>query len=346
MKQDSRNSSELPPLSPANEKPLSEMVRFVELAQGCTISFARCNQPALRRQILARLNGLLAPQEFYLLEISLQERRDNLRRIIKGKLEESMSLAGSGKTVISISGFELSIPSEEEHPAALSILNISRELYRQELPYPLIIWLPEYALRKLASAAPDFWAWRSGVFEFTTEEEMLEGLSTDIFSRQEEFDNLSLEDKKEKISVLQGLLEDYEEKARSTGAKEDQRAVAKTLVALGKLWWSLGDYSIANHEWKRALEIFQELGDKRDIASSLCQLGNILQLQGNYAGARQQYEESMQIARKLGDKRSIASSLHNLGMILQRQGDYGRAHQQYTITPQHLRCARECYDCG
>ena len=33
-----------------------------------------------------------------------------------------------------------------------------------------MIWLPDYAVTAVARFAPDFWAWRSGVFEFETGE--------------------------------------------------------------------------------------------------------------------------------------------------------------------------------
>ena len=38
------------------------------------------------------------------------------------------------------------------------------------MPHPLVIWLPDYAVTAVAALAPDFWAWRSGVFEFETGE--------------------------------------------------------------------------------------------------------------------------------------------------------------------------------
>ncbi len=44
-------------------------------------------------------------------------------------------------------------------------LNEGRGLY-QDLGRPLVFWLPEDALRRVARGAPDFWAWRSGVYEF------------------------------------------------------------------------------------------------------------------------------------------------------------------------------------
>ncbi|MDI6792190.1 MAG: CHAT domain-containing protein, partial [bacterium] len=44
--------------------------------------------------------------------------------------------------------------------------------------------------------------------------------------------------------------------------------------------------------------------------------------------------------------KSKAVSLHHLGIMFRYLGDYVAARAKYNITPQHLRCPRECYDCG
>jgi hypothetical protein len=36
------------------------------------------------------------------------------------------------------------------------------------VPHPLLFVLPDYAITRIAKFAPDFWAWRSGVFLFRT----------------------------------------------------------------------------------------------------------------------------------------------------------------------------------
>ncbi len=35
-----------------------------------------------------------------------------------------------------------------------------------DVPHPILFFLPDYALTRLAKYAPDFWAWRRGVFRF------------------------------------------------------------------------------------------------------------------------------------------------------------------------------------
>ncbi|NEO34636.1 MAG: tetratricopeptide repeat protein, partial [Symploca sp. SIO3C6] len=44
-------------------------------------------------------------------------------------------------------------------------LQWTREALRQ-FPFPIVIWLTDRMATRLSQAAPDFWGWRSGVFEF------------------------------------------------------------------------------------------------------------------------------------------------------------------------------------
>ena len=49
-------------------------------------------------------------------------------------------------------------------PAALADLNLHRDQISEALPCPLVIWTNDAAFTDLARSAPDFLAWRSGVF--------------------------------------------------------------------------------------------------------------------------------------------------------------------------------------
>jgi len=54
---------------------------------------------------------------------------------------------------------------EDAFPEALGYLNLQRERLA-ELPHAVVFWVREYGLRQIGVQAPDFWAWRSGVFDF------------------------------------------------------------------------------------------------------------------------------------------------------------------------------------
>ena len=67
-------------------------------------------------------------------------------------------------------GLESGIPYDQPNSRILAELNLGRDLFPRDVPSPLVIWLPDYAVTAVARFAPDFWAWRSGVFEFTSGE--------------------------------------------------------------------------------------------------------------------------------------------------------------------------------
>jgi tetratricopeptide (TPR) repeat protein len=96
--------------------------------------------------------------------------------------------------VLFISGLELSLLRYEEReaeglflpsqsavyggtwagvPRILGHLNLSRERFREHFPFSIVFCLPEFALRYFIRRAPDFFDWRSGVYEFPTEQELV-----------------------------------------------------------------------------------------------------------------------------------------------------------------------------
>ena len=75
-----------------------------------------------------------------------------------------------GKRAVFVTGLEYGIPYDQPNARILAELNLGRDAFLRDVPHPLVIWLPDYAVTAVARFAPDFWAWRSGVFEFETGE--------------------------------------------------------------------------------------------------------------------------------------------------------------------------------
>ena len=89
--------------------------------------------------------------------------------------------------ILFISGLELSLLRYEEReseglflssqsavyggtwagvPRILGHLNLSRERFREHFPFSIVFCLPEFALRYFIRRAPDFFDWRSGLYNF------------------------------------------------------------------------------------------------------------------------------------------------------------------------------------
>ena len=75
-------------------------------------------------------------------------------------------------------GLELSLLSETSRTSAINDLNLHRDQLATRLPCPLVIWTTDEAFTLLAKEAPDFVAWRSGVFTFHSATERAPSLGT------------------------------------------------------------------------------------------------------------------------------------------------------------------------
>jgi len=341
------------PASRQNLETLSALARAIGMAAPgrFVLLLAKCNVPAQREALAAQLRVMLEPLGVELLEVPLDEPVSNLLSHLQARLGASIQRAGSAEwellvqpqpavalaeprapysacppLALSVYGLEASLRSDTPHPPLLAHLNLARERYR-ELGCPLVLWLPDYALTRLAREAPDFWAWRSGVFEFSPEAEMAEStLRQMAYEPGLVTSSLDAAAKRERLALLEQLLADY----RLLGAgPQEQDAQASILAKMGSLHRDLGDYAEARRLYQESLDIAQQLGDRATIAQALNNLGLMAQDQGDYAEARRLYQESLDTAQQLGHRAGVANTLHNLAMLAHRQGDYAEARRLY-----------------
>ena len=357
------------------------LVRAVDYAEGFWLGFAKSNTLAQRRRLAALCKDLLEALKIRVVEIELSEPVTDLLPILRERLAqerdahvedtptgEASPKEGRGKIAIFVHGLEHSIPSREAYPPLLSSLNLNRELFRQQVPHPLLLWLPDYALTALARKSPDFWAWRSGLYEFPPERETAEQSFAAI--RDEEayvIESLSEPAKRVRLVMLKGLLEDYRElgnSAREQSAQgrllheiglvyetlgelaEARRAYEESLVVsrnlkdkllqgvtlndLGIVSEQMGDFMEAKRLYGEFLNIARELNSRFNIAAALHQLGNVACIEGELKEAKQLYIESLEISNALGAQYSKASTLHQLGTIAQDEGNLNEARRFYT----------------
>ena len=309
-------------ISLQNREALLQIASMIRLAESFRLGFVKCNQPVQCLQMLERLKKMLVGEADIII-VNLKEPVSSLRRAVLQALD-SDSLAQKKKAIM-ILGFERSIPSEGPAPV-LDELNQSRDNFPKSFSGPFLIWLPDYALTLLAREAPDFWGWRSGVFEFSPEQKMMDLVERTMLQGAEE-DRLSLEGKIEHASALEGLIADYQEMDRG---ERENRALSEILHRLGKIRNLLGDYAAAKKLHQQSLEIFQQLGDQRGMSRSLHQLGNLAYFTGDYDEARKLYQQSLEIDQKLGDKSHLSMLLHNLGNLADAAGNYAEARKLYT----------------
>ena len=307
---------------PALDETLDRLVRTIEWSDGNTLVFVRCNHPPqreeARQKLLTRLPGKRV------LEVRLAEP-------IVSLLDEITSLwdPEAPPDAVFVYGLEKSIDSELDYSPALGRLNHDRNLLRQAIPVALLIFLPEFALGLIARGAPDFWAWRSGVYEIPTDTTlwMREASAALSISLNSDVHSMTREDKLREVARLEELLASARALPRQGG--REQEIIAASLHQLGALKHSLGQPDAARESYNGALEISRKSGHHTAIAAILFSLGMLARDQGDYETTRNSYEEALEIRLKLGDQAGVARTLLTLGTLAQDQGGYETAREYY-----------------
>jgi tetratricopeptide (TPR) repeat protein len=261
--------------------------------------------------------------------------------------------------VLFISGLELSLLGYEEReseglflpsqsavyggtwagiPRILGHLNLSRERFREHFPFSIVFCLPEFALRYFIRRAPDFFDWRSGVYDFPTEQDLVNleayrlvyGKDTDIeiyqtWTSQEQLQRLteiraylSESPDNERSSELwheKGLIhavnDQFEEAITSFGnALKIKPNFPEGWVNRGVVLFDLGRYKEAITSFDKALKI------KSDLYEAWYNRGNALDDLGRYEKAIASYDHALKIKpddHQAWNNRGIA--LGNLGRI-------------------------------
>ncbi len=301
-------------LAPLPEDELLPLLRLLRRAQGFALAFVRSNLPVDSRRIVKELTERLSAGDIDVRELRLTEPERDLH----GRLAGLTPPLAQGQAVV-VTGLEHSIPSGEEVPPALDRLNRSRELFR-DLPCPLVLVLPEYALTQLARQAPDFWAWRSGVFETRSVAPLRDeaALSREL-PTESGLENLSNEQKLAHLEVLQETLARHE---RQGPDNDPDRSYLSYRIA--HLLWVLGDVVEAEVYARRALTYAGD--DDRARGVALRKIADILGARGELDEAlRIRQGEELPLFEKLGDVHERAITLGQIADIFQARGEMDEA---------------------
>lgn len=148
-----------------NQKVFSRLVAFLQISEGLTIGILEADTQDVD-MVLTELQDHPKCEELQVdvLNCDGPQQRFPLKAIIDAL--PSFDAQTHKKRVVILRGLEQSIGNEGDYPPVLTSLNYIRDDLVASLPYPLILCLPDDAVMRLARYAPDFWAWKSGVFRF------------------------------------------------------------------------------------------------------------------------------------------------------------------------------------
>src|SRR4051794_9798816 len=107
-------------------------------ADGFVLSFARVNHPELRTRLIQELRR----REINFREVSLSSGSPDG---VGKQIESGLQQGGTGP--VFVYGFETLIDPREEISQAIAGMNISRDYFVRQLPYPFVFWVPDFAMR-------------------------------------------------------------------------------------------------------------------------------------------------------------------------------------------------------
>ena len=317
-------------LSVKGKNEFEDLIRALEWSEEFAIYFAVINPPLIRKQMADELKGSLEKAKIQVHSLELNSSYFDLLSIIPEKVP-SYCLRGTEtkiRYVLFIFGAEEAIAADAETQRLFfDCLNWQRDKLREKIACPLVIWLPEFALKILALEAPDFWAWRSGVYYLEPEpvgilrdtQELLRVVTS-------EYDVLTYQEKIKRLQQFKALIEDYE-KHQFEGKQESELLEIQfdLLREAGKISSSLANYKDAEQYFIRCLKIAERLKGKEHFLLSFVGLGVVSTLQGDYTRAEEYTKKALQIIQDIGDKSRIAPIFGLLGYYASRQKDYKKA---------------------
>ncbi|AVZ30340.1 tetratricopeptide repeat protein [Nodularia spumigena] len=233
------------------------LVRALKFTEGFGLFFARCS-PAEGEQMITKIKADIVNKNIQVLRLT--EPVNNLYEIIE-KLDSKEQIK-----ILFITGLEHSLYKYEESkilmgwnsrdkysyswkgvPPVLINLNQQRERFRDNFNICFVFLLPQFAIKYFIQRAPDFFDWRSGLFEFPIDPETLEqeSLRNSLEEDYEKLLQLTPEERNKQILEIQGLI------AEEHQTPEHQYDL---LIKLGKLQIAGQDYQQALASYDKALE--------------------------------------------------------------------------------------------
>jgi DNA-binding SARP family transcriptional activator len=109
----------------------------------------------------------------------------------------------------------------------------------------------------------------------------------------------------------------------------DDRLIAYAIRNRGIAHSTAGDTSAASSDLRRALELFEALGDRYQIGLCHHDIGVCLSRQGSIIGAEHHFGQAVGIWEALGNANDLSNTLNSLGVSLYTVGRYDEALKQF-----------------
>ena len=205
-------------------------------------------------------------------------------------------------------------------------VNIQREAFT-DAPHAVVLWLREEQLVRLMRRAPDFWAWRSGVFDFR-------GELTEASTTYHELEFTSANERtqlEEQVALYREIL-----KSQLQRNKPDAAYIIRTRLRLAKALFKLNLHEEMASEARSALFEAQMLENETLTMNAYGVLAIAQHKLGYYDEAEHWYHKAIELlGNGFGNDAGYVASLGSLAELLTTIGRYDEAEPLYRQAVEH-----------
>lgn len=239
---------------------------------------------------------------------------------------------------------------------ALGALNRRREHLAAKLPTTVILWLESATVARFASAAPDLWAWRAAVLDFSEQPVQLEAIHLervtlgrneraqlqtrltqirDYLAQRNELSSadaqllLESSEIEQQLGHLDAALVDAESARQTFQHLDHPLGVAQAQVRIADNLKARGEMDAAQHLLEQeVLPTLERLGDAHARAVAQSRIADILMARSEIDAALRLLErEILPVFEHLGDVRAQAVAHSKLASVLLQAGRYPEAEK-------------------
>lgn len=322
-------------LAAGHEEAFRSLERILEAQGRFKLALVQFNDPAVRDAVIAKV-AETHPQA-RVLHVSAAEFPDF------SVFEQRLAETAQAHNIVHVTGLE-SWLFPMEGPSRAAGFNYHREAIAERCPACLLLWLTEPDIGQFAIEAPDMWAWRAGVLDFSVEKDKQDifPIGTDELSKMplpnrvrrinELHDYFETISETELVTKCPGLLDELGWLYHSIG--KEQKAIKSfeinqklahvsgnrqhegtALIGLGEAYRGLGKYDEALESFLLSLDIQRQEKSLDGEGAVLNNLAGVYVAQGRYAEAEECLKKALAISRELGNRRREALRLNNLAAL-------------------------------
>ena len=158
---------------------------------GFGLFFVRCS-PVVGETIIEKVKQDIPQKKIKVLRLkkSIDNLYDSIENLAANEKIDILFISGLERSLYDYEKTKFPDNSYERYsyswrgiPRILGYLNLQRERFRDDFKFSFVFLIPSFAINYFINRAPDFFDWRSGLFEFIPNQKIINQINFDNFSQ-------------------------------------------------------------------------------------------------------------------------------------------------------------------